>query len=199
MTTLSIGLAVFLGIHLVPTNPGLRRSLQDRFGANAYKGLFSLLSLAGLAMIVIGYGEARGLARANPQIFVPPSWTRHVTYLLMAAAMVLLAAAYVPSRIRDRAGHPMLAAIALWALGHLLVRGDLASLLLFGSFLAYAAYDRVSAQRRAAPGPLGNVPGTVRGDAIALAVGLGVFAVMLLWGHGALIGVPLLSRGLAFA
>lgn len=197
MWTLLAGLGIFHAIHLVPTRVGLRDSLIDRLGRNGYLGLFSLVSLVSLALIVIGYGEMRGLARANPQLWIPPTWTRHVTYLLMLAAMILLVAAYVPSRIRDAARHPMLASIKLWALAHLLVRGDLASLLLFGSFLAYAVYDRISVKHRGARGPLGDAKGTARSDVIVVAVGLLAYAGMLFGGHAALIGVPLMRASFA--
>lgn len=197
MLKLLVGLVVFHGIHLVPTLAGLRGSLVERIGRGGYLGLFSALSLVGLVLIVLGYGEARVLGRANPQIWSPPAWTRHVAYLLMLPAMVLLVAAYVPSRIRDLAKHPMLASIKLWALAHLLLRGDLASLLLFGSFLAYAVYDRISVTRRAVRGPLGDQRGGARGDVVVLAVGLLAYALMIVIGHSALIGVPLLRVSFA--
>lgn len=194
MTLLIAGLAIFIGAHLVPTLPSLRETLRANLGAGGYQIAFSLLSVLGLVLIVLGYGEARTLGRANPQLFVPPSWGRHVTYLLMLGAFILLVAAYVPSRIRDKARHPMLAAVKLWALGHLFVRGDLASVLLFSSLLAYAAYDRVSVGRRGAKGPLGNAVGTARGDLIVLGVGISAYVLTLLWGHSLLIGIPVLSR-----
>lgn len=194
MSMLIAGLAVFIGAHLIPTLPRLRENLRASLGAGGYQIAFSLLSVLGLVLIVLGYGEARLLGRANPQLYAPPSWGRHVTYLLMLGSIILLVAAYVPSRIRDKARHPMLAAIKLWALGHVFVRGDLASVLLFGSLLAYAAYDRVSVGRRGAKGPLGDAAGTGRGDLIVVGVGLSAYVLMLLWGHSFLIGIPLLSR-----
>ena len=192
MTTLLLGLLVFHGIHLMPTGPGLRQSMRERFGASTYLIVFSLLSLFGLVLIAMGYGEMRGLARANPQLWIPPNWTKHIALTLMLPAMILLVAAYVPSRIRTAVGHPMLASIKLWALAHLLVRGDLASLLLFGSFLAYGVYDRISVKGRVALGPLGAKTGTAQGDIIVLVVGIAAYAFMLLWGHGVLIGVKLI-------
>jgi uncharacterized membrane protein len=192
MTTLALGLALFMLLHLTPTVPSVRTSLRARLGSSGYTATFALLSLVGLALIVIGYGEARTLGRANPQLWVPPQWTKHIALTLMLPAMILLVAAYVPSRIRTLTKHPMLAAVKLWALAHLLVRGDLASVLLFGSFLAYGIYDRISVERRAALGPLGTRTGTMNGDLIVLALGLAAYAFMLLWGHGALIGVKLL-------
>ena len=193
MTTLIIGLAVFIGIHLVPTVPSFRDRLRSRLGATPYLILFSVLSLASFALIVIGYGEARGLARANPQLWVPPPWGRHATTALMLPALIPLVAAQVPSRIRDAVRHPMLLGIKLWALGHLFVRGDLASFLLFGSLLAYAIYDRISVKQRGALGPLGTRPGHTRGDVIAVVVGTGLYVAFLFGLHSWLIGVNILQ------
>jgi uncharacterized membrane protein len=192
MWLLLIGLGLFFVAHLVPTRPDLRTRLVARFGAGRYSGLFSVVSLVALAMIVWGYGRMQGLARGNPQVWDPPAWSKHVTMLLMVPALILLVAAYVPSRIRNATRHPMLIAIMLWALGHLLANGDLASLLLFGSFLAYAVYDRISAGQRHALGPLGEAKGGLRGDAAAIAGGLVLYALLLFWGHQKLTGVPLL-------
>jgi uncharacterized membrane protein len=114
----------------------------------------------------------------------------------MVPAMILIVAAFVPSRIRTAAKHPMLAAIKLWALAHLLVNGDLGSLLLFGSFLAFAVYDRISVKRR--PGvTVPPVPGSPINDVLVVVAGLALYAVLMFGGHGALIGVPLTSVSFA--
>src|SRR5262249_16411362 len=174
-----------------PTLPQLRSRLVGAIGAGAYSGLFALISLLALVLIVLGYGHMQGLGRGNPQLWEPRSWLRHVTMLLMVPALILLVAAYVPSRIRTHVRHPMLAAVMLWAFGHLLVNGDLASVLLFGSFLAYAVYDRISAGRRAALGPLGTAKGGAVADVAAIAGGLALYALLLLWGHQQLTGIAL--------
>jgi uncharacterized membrane protein len=186
------GLVLFFAAHLIPTRPALRARLVGRLGSGPYGVLFALVSLAALVLIVMGYGQMRGLGRANPQLWVPASWTRHVTMLLMLPAMVLLVAAYVPSRIRTALRHPMLIAVMLWAFAHLIANGDLASVLLFGSFLTYGVYDMVSANQRAALGPLGGARGSAAGDAAAVAAGLALYALLLVWGHQMLTGVPLL-------
>lgn len=193
MLPLIIGLIVFFAIHLVPTNPGLRQGMVDRFGAGAYKGIFALLSAVGLALIVIGYHKLQVHPGKNPG----PWWgadgpQRHVAMGLMLVSMILLAAAYVPSRIRTAVKHPMLAATKLWALAHLLVNGDLGSIVLFGSFLAYAIYDRISVKRRGAMGPLGAKTGGLMGDVTAVLLGLALYAFMAFYGHSALIGVPVM-------
>ena len=193
MLLMIIGLGLFILIHLVPTAPDVRGSLVQRIGEGAYKGIFSLLSILGLALIVYGYGKLHATPGKNPVIWSPPHAMRHITMLLMLFSAILITAAYIPSRIRTAVKHPMLAAIMLWALGHLLVRGDLASMVLFGSFLAWAVYDRISVKGRAALGPLGDRPGSLGGDIAVLAVGVGLYAVMLLWGHARLIGIPIVS------
>lgn len=141
-------------------------------------------------MIVWGMGAARGSA-ADPQLWHPPVWTRHLAFALMLPAFILLVAAYVPSHIRDKAKHPMLAAVKFWALAHLLANGDLAGLLLFGAFLAWAVYDRISVKKRGAKGPLGDRHGGVTNDIIAVVVGILLYLAMFRWGHPLLIGVPL--------
>jgi uncharacterized membrane protein len=139
-----------------------------------------------------GYAQQGHRAR-QPATVGTASWTKHVTMLLMVPAMILLVAAYVPSRIRTAMRHPMLAAVVLWAFSHLLVNGDLASVLLFGAFLAYAVYDIMSASQRAALGPLGAARGGGVQDVAAIAGGLVLYALLLFWGHQKLTGVPLLS------
>ncbi len=192
MNLLILGMALFGLSHLVPASPGTRQFLRDRMGPSAYLLAFSAVSLISLILIAKGYGDARTLGRGNPQLWVPPAFMRHITLALMLPAFILLAAAYTPSRIRTAAKHPMLAAIKIWALAHLLVRGDLASVVLFGGMLAYAVFDRISVKGRSALGPLGTTPGTLRGDIMAIAIGGIAYLAMLAGGHALLIGVPLL-------
>jgi uncharacterized membrane protein len=197
MLPLTLGLLLFFAVHLVPTSPELRQGLIERFGAGAYKIAFALLSLAALVLIVLGYHKLQVMPGKNPVVWDPPTWTRHITFLLMIPAMILLVAAYVPSKIRTAAKHPMLAAIKIWALAHLLANGDLGSIVLFGGFLAYAVYDRISVKRRAHAGILGNQTGGPWNDVLVVVGGLALYAIILLWGHAALIGVPLVSTSLA--
>ncbi|KAB2918472.1 MAG: NnrU family protein [Hyphomicrobiaceae bacterium] len=192
MTMLVSGLVLFFLVHLLPTLPAVRAALVSRLGRGAYSGVFSLLSLIGLVLIVMGYAQMQGQGRGNPELWAPPIWIRHLVLLLMIPAVVLLVAAYVPSRVRTAVGHPMLAAVTIWAFAHLLANGDLASVLLFGGFLAFAVYDRISVGRRAALGPLGNAQGGVLQDALVIAAGLGTYMIILFWAHGKFIGVPLL-------
>jgi len=193
MLPLILGLLLFFAVHLVPTSPSLRNGLVERFGAGAYRVGFAVLSLAGFALIVLGYHKLQLMPGKNPVLWDPPSWTRHIAFLLMLPAMILFVAAFVPSRVRTAVKHPMLAAVKAWALAHLLVNGDLGSMVLFGAFLAFAVYDRISIKHRTVTVP--PSPAGFTNDVLVLLGGLALFAVMLFWGHGALIGVPLVSVG----
>lgn len=197
LTRLIAGLVLFHGVHLIPTFVNLRNRLRERFGANLYLLAFSLVSAVALYLIVTGYGEARIAGRANPVLWQPPAFGRHLVHLLMLISFIFLVAAYVPSRIRTAVKHPMLAAVKIWALAHLLVRGDLASVLLFGSFLVYAVYDRISVKRRTALGPLGVATGRPVNDVVVVGGGLLLYAVFLFWGHDWLIGVPAINLSFA--
>jgi uncharacterized membrane protein len=192
MLLLIIGLALFFLVHMVPTVPELRRGLAGRFGETGYRIAFSLISAIALILIVLGYGKLQEAPGKNPELWMAPLWIRHLALALMLPAFVLLAAAYIPSRIRTAVRHPMLAAVKIWALAHLLANGDLASLLLFGSFLAFAVYDRISVKRRGAQGPLGHRQGGIGNDILVVVVGVALYVLMLLFGHAWLIGVPLL-------
>lgn len=193
MTLLIAGLVVFLGCHMLPVLSGLRANLRDKLGAGLYKGLFSLVSLAGFVLIVMGYSAARNAG--SPLIWDPPTGLRHLSMLLLVPVFVLLIASNMPGRIKAKLKHPMLVAIKLWALAHLLMNGDLASIVLFGAFLVWAVIDRISVKRRggglslqAAGEALSGNAG--RNDLIALVGGLALYGVFVVWLHEILIGVP---------
>lgn len=190
MVWLILGLTLFLGVHSVSiVSPQGRHALAQRLGESGFKGLYTLVSLAGFALIVWGYGLAR---EAPVLIYTLPTGMRHLAALLMLPVFVLLFAAYLPGRIQRAAKHPMLLAVKFWALAHLLANGMLADVLLFGGFLAWAVADRISVKRRAAAGLLRSAPTRAGGpvnDAIALVGGLAVYAVFVLWAHAWLFGV----------
>jgi uncharacterized membrane protein len=193
MIPLVVGLALFLGIHLVTTQTEMRNGLAARMGEGTFKGLYSLVALAGFALIIFGYHKAQLMPGKNPVLWSAPHWGRHVTMLLMLPVFPLLFATYLPGRLSAAVRHPMITAVKFWALAHLFVRGDAASLLLFGGLLAWAVYDRISLKQRERAGLVSPRPGPVRNDAIALVLGLLVYAVFLKWGHAYLIGVPLMA------
>ena len=189
MTTLILGLLVFLGIHSISiVAPQARDRWAAALGANAWRGLYSVIALAGFLLLIYGYG----LARQQPVVlYVPPLWLRHLAFLLMLPVFPLLFAAYLPGRIRTAARHPMLAAVKIWAFAHLLANGMLADLLLFGGFLAWAVADRISLKRRAVR-EIRMAPPSSWNDAIAVVGGLVLYALTTVWLHRVLLGVPLL-------
>jgi uncharacterized membrane protein len=190
---LILGLIVFLGTHAFSMARGPRAALVAKLGEGPYRGLYSLISLAGIVLIAIGYGRYR--ADGYIPVWDPPVWTRHLALLLVWAAFVCFAAAYLPGRIKRRLKHPMLAGVKIWALAHLIANGDLGSILLFGSFLAWAVAARISVKRRDEAVDHGAPTGrasNLRNDALAVAVGTVAYLVFLVWLHPALIGVPVL-------
>ena len=190
MVMLILGLVIFLGIHSVRiVAPAVREQFIAQRGENAWKGLYTVASIIGFVLIVWGFANAR---YEGPILYVPPFWLAHVTLLLMLVSFILLIASNIPSGvIKPAVKHPMLLAVKLWAFGHLLANGDLASVLLFGSFLIWAIFDRISVARREAAGLLEPPEsGPVRNDIIAIVVGL-VLYVLFVWKlHEWLIGVP---------
>jgi uncharacterized membrane protein len=184
-----IGLAVFLGSHTLVTLRPQRVAVIARVGEGAYKGLFSLVSLVGI--LLIGYGFALYRAGGYIDIWMPPRWTRHVTELLVWPAIIAIVAAYVPGQIKRVLKHPMLVGVKLWAVAHLLSNGDLGSIILFGSILAWAVYDRISLKRRTdVPAPAVVTGGGYRNDFIVVVVGTLVYFVLGFWFHPWIIGVP---------
>ncbi len=189
MTLLVIGLVLFLGIHSLPIfSLAARDRLIRSLGRNGWRGVHSLLSLAGLVLIVIGYGQAR---LAPTVLYLPPLWMRHATLVLMLPVFPLILAAYLPGRIKARVKHPMLTAIKTWAFAHLLANGMLADVLLFGGFLAWAVADRISLKRRETTLNI-SAGASALNDVIAVVAGLALYAATLLWLHRLLIGMPLM-------
>ena len=188
MTLLVIGIVVMIGIHLVPAFPDVRERLIGQLGQNGYRLLFSVMSTLGLVLLVYGFAKAPVV-----QIWSPPYWTRYVALVLMLPVFVLLIAAYLPGEIKAKVKHPFLVAIKTWALAHLIANGDLASIILFGSFLAYAVFDRIALKRRPATGLVtAHEAGPKSNDMIAVVGGLVLYAVFLLWLHPLLIGTAAL-------
>ncbi len=187
MKPLLAGLIVFLAAHSIRiVAEDWRTRTINRLGAHAWKGLYSLVSLLGFGLIVWGYALAR---TESGLVWNPPQWTRHVAALLTIPAFVLLTAAYVPgNRIRAAVGHPMVLGVKIWALAHLIANGRLADLLLFGSFLLWAAfnYRAARARDRRSGTRYAVAPGR---DAAVLVGGLALWALFALWLHRVLIGV----------
>jgi len=188
MIYLIAGLVLFLGVHSIRIfADDWRTARVAQMGAGAWKGLYSLASIAGFVLIIYGYG----LARHEPvNLWVPPLWTRHITALLTLPVFILLAAAYVPgTRIKAMLKHPMMLGVKLWALAHLLSNGRLDDVLVFGGFLVWATLGfRAARQRDRQQGLTYQAAGLSR-DFIVIAIGLAAWVVFAFYLHGALIGV----------
>lgn len=188
MTFLLAGLLLFVGSHLTRVfAEGWRTATRARIGQGAWKGLYSVVAIAGFALIVYGYGLSR---QAPVELWSPPIWTRHLASLLMLPAFILLAAAFVPgTHIKARIGHPMTMSVKVWALAHLLSNGRLADVILFGVFLAWAVLVYIAARKRdRAAGITYPAVGASR-DLIAIVIGIVATAVFAKWLHAWLIGV----------
>ena len=188
---LILGLVVFLGVHTLTTLRDTRAALIVRLGESGYKGLYSLVSFAGLALIVWGYARYRATGWID--VWYPPVAFRHITLLLMLPAVILVVASYIRGRIYTTLKHPMLAGIKLWAAAHLLANGDLGSIILIGSFLAWAVYDRISLKHRADAGAPPLPVGGAANDAIAVAVGVVAYLALAFAFHPLVIGVPVVG------
>jgi uncharacterized membrane protein len=188
LAILILGLAVFLGAHTFTTMHDARQTVIARTGLLPYKGLYSLVSIIGFVLIVVGFARYRQSGWVD--VWLPPAWTRHATVPLVWLAFIAVTAAYFPGEIKRRLKHPMLVGVKLWAFGHLIANGDRGSIILFGSVLAWAVYDRITLKSRKDPGA---PPIPVRGwgnDAVAVGIGTIVFLAFGYVLHPLWIGVP---------
>ncbi len=189
MTYLVVGLIIFIAVHSVRiVADDWRTRTIARMGERAWKGVYALLSLAGFALLVVGYGQARG---ASAVLYDPPLFMRHVTALLMLLSLVLVMAAYVPgNHIKAAVGHPMLAGVKLWAFAHLLSNGRVADMVLFGTFLAWAVVDFIAARRRDRAAGTVVAAGTASRTLVTVIAGVAAWAALAFGLHLWLIGVP---------
>ena len=188
MALLILGLVLFLGVHSVRVfAEGTRTRFIAQRGENAWKGLYSVLSIFGFVLLIWGYGLAR---QAPVVLWTPPSWARHLAALLTLPAFVLLVASYVPAnRIKARLHHPMVLGIKVWAFAHLWVGRTLAAEIVFAAFVVWAALSFRAARSR--DRAVGRVypPGRLVPTVVTLAAGVAAWAGFVMWGHAALIGV----------
>lgn len=177
-----LGIGLFFGLHIMPSFTNVRDALISRLGEKRYKGLYALLSLSGLIVMGVGYGNMD-----YQELWLTPVWASHLALAVMPVVFVLWVAAEMKGHIRKTIKHPMIIGILLWATVHLVNNGDRASLYLFGSFAVYAVFSIISSTRR------GKFPAydTANGRHDIMAIGIGglLFAVMVLWAHGFLFGV----------
>jgi uncharacterized membrane protein len=188
LVLLIVGLVMFLGAHTLSAQRDRRARLIAAIGEGPYKIVYSLVAIAGIALIAWGFSLYRATGWID--LWSPPRFMKHVTIALMLPAVILVVAAYLRGRIYQAVKHPMLAGVKLWAFAHLLSNGDLGSVILFGSVLAWAVYDRISLKRRTDPGAPPIPVGGVLTDVLAVAVGIVVYVALGVVFHPVVIGVP---------
>jgi uncharacterized membrane protein len=188
MLVLVLGLIIFLGLHSIRiVADDWRKQQIARIGFNRWKGIYSIISIVGLVLIIWGFG----LARHNPVlVYLPPLWLRHLNALFMLVALIFFAAARVPrNHIKAKFGHPQVLAVKTWSFGHLLATGMLHDLVLFVLFLIWAVALFIVSRRRDRREDTVYPAGTVKGDVIAVVIGVVVWALFAFWLHTLLIGV----------
>ncbi len=188
MTYLILGLIIFLGAHsLRMVGEGWRTRVRASAGGATFKGVYSVLSILGFVLIVWGFSVAR---QTPVQLWSPPVAMRHVAALLTLISFILLAAAYVPGNgIKARLHHPMVLGVKVWALAHLLANGNVAHVVLFGSFLVWAIWNFAASRRRDRLTGVTYPPGKGSATAITVVVGIAAWLAFALFLHGWLIGV----------
>jgi uncharacterized membrane protein len=183
-----IGLVIFLGAHVFVTMRDRRAALVNRIGEGPYKGLFSLVSIIGI--VLAGYGFALYRDAGLISLWYPPAWTRQIVVVLMWPASILVSAAYIPGNIKRAVKNPMLIGVKTWAAAHLCANGDLGGIILFGSVLLWAGYDRMTLKRRSDPGAPPIPVGGAKNDIIAVVVGTILYLALGFLFHPLVIGVP---------
>lgn len=191
LAVMVLGLVVFFAAHIFTTKREARAKAIARLGEGTYKILYSLVSLAGLALIVWGFAHYRAAGMVD--VWNPPKALKHITVALMLPAVILVVASYIRGRIFAIVKHPMLAGVKLWAAAHLLANGDLGSIILFGSFLGWAVYDRISLKHRTDSGAPPIPVGGVTNDIIAVVAGVVAYLALAFAFHPVVIGVPVMG------
>jgi uncharacterized membrane protein len=186
LALLVLGLILFLGPHVFVTMRDQRAMVIKGTGEWPYKALFAVITIIGLFVIAKGFALYRDTEWI--EVWDPPNWTRHITVALMWPAAILVTAAYIPGDIKRTLKHPMLVGVKLWAVAHLISNGDLGSIILFGSILAWAVYDRITLKRRSDPGGPPIPIGGRRNDIAAIIVGTILYLALGLVFHPLVIG-----------
>lgn len=188
---LVLGLLLFLGVHSISiVAPGWRDRAAARVGPGVWRAVYSVLAIVGFVLLIWGYGQAR---REAVPLYVPPLWTHHVTALLMLPVFPFFFASHLPGRIKSALRHPMLVAVMLWAVAHLISNGTSSDVVLFGAFLIWAVVDRISYAWRTVR-PIRMAPPSRMNDLIAVVAGLVVYVLFAFWLHLEWIGVAPFPR-----
>jgi uncharacterized membrane protein len=191
LTLMILGLVLFLGAHSLPARRDLRARAITSLGEGGYKAGYALVSLVGIALIAWGFSYYRATGWID--VWNPPRALKHITVALMLPAVILVVAAFIRGHIYTAVKHPMLAGVKLWAATHLLANGDIGSIILFGSFLGWAVFDRISLKHRTDAGAPAIPVGGWGNDLIAVAVGIIAYLALAFAFHPVVIGVPVVG------
>jgi uncharacterized membrane protein len=188
MTVLILGLIIFLGVHSIRiVADGWRTAQIQRLGEGPWKGIYSIVSVAGFVLIVWGFGLARG---QSAPLWSAPLVMHEVATALILLAFILFVAAYVPrNEIKARLHHPMVLSVLVWAVAHLLATGKPADIVLFGGFFVWTVASLIAARRRDRAAGTQYPAGTLAGTLVTVAAGAGAWAVFAFWLHRMLIGI----------
>lgn len=182
MLLLTAGVVIFFGVHLFSACRSCRQWVVDRIGEARYTGFYVGGSVVGFLLVVAGVPFAEFV-----HVYEPPDWGRWVTVILMPLAFVMLTALLLPTNIKRVTRHPMLWSFSIWSVAHLLSNGDLASILLFGSFGAYALFSMWSLNRRGALKSTASY--SPAWDALVILIGV-IAYIAVGYLHPSLFGVP---------
>jgi uncharacterized membrane protein len=191
MTLLIIGIIIFVGAHLaMMLLPRLREGLLGRMGEGPYKGVFSLVSLVGLALMIYGFYTTRGMLEGTDYLYTPAPWARHLAMTLVLLAFILIGASHGKGYLKSWLKHPMSIGFGLWAVAHLMANGDRPGVYLFAAILVLAVLDIVLSTAR------GKVPThepRVRSDVIAVVVGIVLYLLFLFVIHPYVFNLPIIA------
>ncbi len=186
-----LGLVLLFGIHMLPFYPEYRAQLIEKLETDTidaegmYKIIFSVASLLGLIFIGIGKGSMGFIG-----LWDTPTFFRYIAVVLIPISFILMVAAYPPNNIRRYVPHPMLTGVIIWGVTHIIVNGDVASIILFASFVAYSIVAIKLTNRR-------DYDKTIEQDAQekvpvvkdVIVIGIAMFGfLLLLWSHKLLFG-----------
>ena len=213
MEMMILGLILFLGSHSVGIfAPLWRARAVGKIGLNTYKGIYSLVALAGIILIVKGHDNAVDTLAWG---WAPPLFTKHLTVLLMLFALIMLVSSFVPNNhLKAKLKHPMILGVKIWAFSHLICNGEGANVILFGSFLIWAVLDfrslrqkdRLASQANPVSQPTGVADQAIISAQIAqpstsntflcIVLGALIWLAMVAYLHNLLFGVyPILIPG----
>lgn len=191
MTLLVIGIVIFIGVHvLAMVLRGPRDRLMARLGEGPYKGIFSLVSAVGLALMIYGFYTTRGALEPDDYLYAPAAWTRHAAMGLVLLAFILIGASHGKGYLKHWLKHPMSIGIGLWAIAHLLANGERPDVVFFGAFLALAVLDIILSTvqgRMPEHGP------QFKSDVRAVVIGVILYLVFLFGFHPYILNLPIVA------